>query len=424
MSARDLSGLWALLRNAGLEILAPQLVGLRVANLDDVTRHAESILASGVSQAQLEQLLAANAPAPQQPTAAGRWDHAPLVPSTTRASLTLALTAAQPNNRKRALESLDADILARSTQPAQASRVRTYRSLCAAWQVQAFPMTTESVRCCAASLKAGHYRSAQLYFQAAMGYQLRSLGSIVEPLVKATVKDCVRSIKRGLGPAALKDSFDVWAIFEVPSDSIGAFDIHNVYHARDVVVLGCWFMLREVELSAAKLAHLYLQENQVVLLLPVHKTQQDGSLTNRALGCACSNSRPLPLCPWHAAHRHLRRVRLHHRYREQHDFPLVPDGEGFILSKVQSVALINLVLAESGIELTRPDENNVARRRFGGHAMRVSGAQFLSASGVSTPLVQLFGALVKCCCSKIHPTSSFEHHSWPTSTCTSADSRL
>eukprot|EP00438_Fugacium_kawagutii_P022610 Skav212148 [mRNA] locus=scaffold1323:331971:333758:- [translate_table: standard] len=391
MTTRDLSGLWTLLRNAGLEILAPQLVGLQIFGVDDVVRQPDAILAAGVSQAQLEQLLATNAPTPPVAQEGGRWDHAPLAPSSARASLTLALAAAQPNNRKRSLEMLDSDILARSTQPAQASRVRTYRSLCAAWQVQAFPMTIESVRCSAASLKAGHYRSAHLYYQAAMGYQARQLGDLVDPLVRATVRDCTRSIRRGLGPSRLKDSFDVWVLVAAPDDAISAFDFKNVFHARDLVVLGCWFMLREIELSAAHLSHLYLRQSQVFLLLPIHKTDQDGGLTTRCLTCACTADRVLPLCPWHAAHRHLRRVRLHDRYREQRDFPLVPDPQGRPLSKLQSIDMICHVLDESGIELTRPDEQGIPRKRFGGHCLRVSGAQFLSASGVSTPLIQLLG---------------------------------
>eukprot|EP00438_Fugacium_kawagutii_P019770 Skav203660 [mRNA] locus=scaffold2755:70323:71909:- [translate_table: standard] len=252
-------------------------------------------------------------------------------------------------------------------------------------------MTIESVRCSAASMKAGHYRSAHLYFQAAMGYQVRQLGTLVDPLVRSTVRDCVRSIRRGLGPSRLKDSFDVWAIVNIPEDTVAAFDFMNVYHSRDLVVIGSWFMLREIELSAARLSHLYLRQSQVFLLLPVHKTDQDGGLTTRCLTCACPPDRVLPLCPWHAAHRHLRRVRLHDCYRDQHDFPLVPDRHGRALSKLQSIEMICRVLEESGIELTRPDEQNIPRKRFGGHCLRVSGAQFLSASGVSTPLIQLLG---------------------------------
>lgn len=128
---RDLSELWKLLRNARLESLAPQLVGLGVYDLNDITRRAEDLIAEGVTQAQLEQLLASNAPR-EEPLPSTRWDHATVRPSNQRASFTLALQAAQPNNRKRSLDQLDADILARTTQPAQASRIRTYRSLCAA----------------------------------------------------------------------------------------------------------------------------------------------------------------------------------------------------------------------------------------------------------------------------------------------------
>lgn len=218
------------------------------------------------------------------------------------------------------------------------------------------------------------------------------MGQLVEPLVRATIKDCVRSIKRGLGPSALKDSFDVWQLVAQPDEeAVSSFDHTNLWHALDVVVLGCWFMLRELELSAARVPHMYLEDRQVHILLPVHKTQQAGSWTARTLSCACSSGRLMDLCPWHSAHRHLRRVRLHDHYRDQVNFPLVPTRDGSTMSKVQVIEMIMIVLKHSDIETTRPDEQGIARARFGGHCLRVSGAQFLSAAGVQVQLVQLLG---------------------------------
>ena len=44
------------------------------------------------------------------------------------------------------------------------------------------------------------------------------------------------------------------------------------------MILGCWFMLREIELARARWAHVYLQGNSVHVMLPVHKTDPGGSL--------------------------------------------------------------------------------------------------------------------------------------------------
>ena len=252
-------------------------------------------------------------------------------------------------------------------------------------------MSVESVRCCGASLKAGGYRSAQLYFQAATGHQLRHLGVPLDPLLKGPIKEVVRSIRRGLGPARLKDSFDVWSLARPTwSDDEDSFSLDTVEHCLDMVVIGVWWMLREVEMSAAQVQHLHVENSMAHLLVPVHKTESCGNLMTRSLACACSNS-PSRLCPWHAVERHLVRVYNHQCYRPQAYFPLFPDSDGKAPTKQRLVGAIHSVIAQTGIAMQRPDEKGVWRPRFGGHVLRVAGAQFLSSAGVCQQHVQLLG---------------------------------
>ena len=132
------------------------------------------------------------------------------------------------------------------------------------------------------------YRSAAVYFQAILGYQARHLHVAVEPIHRSAIKDAVRSIRRGLGPAGLKDSFDVSYLSNIThQEQPEPFSVENPVHMLDVVVLGLWFMLREAEIAAARLAHLTIDSNTVSLLVPVHKTDQVGSLSMRQLNCAC-----------------------------------------------------------------------------------------------------------------------------------------
>ena len=84
----------------------------------------------------------------------------------------------------------------------------------------------------------------------------------------------------------------------------------NPVHFRDVAVLASWFMMREIELSAARAGHLTLEAGFILWVIPRHKTDTQGSLLSRSLQCACSVSQ-LMLCPWHAGERHL--LRLHNR---------------------------------------------------------------------------------------------------------------
>lgn len=72
LGPKDLSELWTVLRNARLEVLAPQLVGLQLRTLNEITAHADAVLAAGVAQAQLEQLLASMLPkSPKHKTLGG-----------------------------------------------------------------------------------------------------------------------------------------------------------------------------------------------------------------------------------------------------------------------------------------------------------------------------------------------------------------
>ena len=302
-----LAQLWQHLRDHGLQDLAVPLIRHGVRSIDDISRMSAELGTYGISDSEIARLLA-SLQQERTPLETRRGDLPVVQEFGRRASFTLALVAAQPNNRKRALDELDRDILARSTQPSQESRVRTYRALCAAWQVEPFPISIESIRSFAASMKAGFYRSAALYFQAVVNFQLRFLREPVHPLLRSTIRDVTRSVKRGLGPAKLKEGFDVFALANLidPDDS-DPFDALNVHHFADLLIIGCWFMLREIEVAGAVSQHLTLHGTEVQLTLPVHKTAADGNMAIRTLRCPCK-AIIHKLCPWHAAERHLIRL--------------------------------------------------------------------------------------------------------------------
>eukprot|EP00435_Cladocopium_sp_Y103_P067877 s392_g30.t1 len=325
----------------------------------------------------------------QEPSAT-RWD-CPKPVEHGRASMAKALEAASVNNRKRALEELDEGVLAATTRPAIDSRVRVYEEICKAWEVASWPITYDSLRCFAASLKRGQYRSANLYFQAIFGHQQRVLTAPVDDFLRQASKNFCRSITRGMGPSRLKDSFDVALLgrLATPGELL-AFDPQRVDHAKDVAILASWFMLRELEVASSKFSHLYLSGDVVNLLIPQHKTDQVGSLTLRSLRCACRIRRHA-LCPFHAAERHLTRVSAHREFRRQALFPLVPDPQGLVMTKADMVDMFRRTIAATGTAVDRPDDRNVLVPRYGGHVFRVSGAQFLCHQQVPISTIQLLG---------------------------------
>ena len=157
-----MEGLWDALRASGQGLLASTLLRHGVRSVSDVALKSSVLQENGVLQWQIEAILAAG---PQQAVSPAqvRAD-LPVAFQGKRANLSAALEAARPNQRARSLAALDEDVLARSTAPAHASRLRTYQAVCKAWDLEPFPLSNENVRAFAASLKAGGYRSAAVYF--------------------------------------------------------------------------------------------------------------------------------------------------------------------------------------------------------------------------------------------------------------------
>lgn len=390
MEASKLSQLWDALRKSNQENLAPRLVGHGIRSIDDIVRHLDALIGDGIQQWQLETIIATQAPQLEEAPVRERSDF-PAPYQGKRASLAHALEAAAPNNRKKSLEALDFDMLSRSSNPSMESRVRTYQAICAAWEMSPWPLTPTNIRCVAASFKMGGYRSAGVYFSAVTSYQMRHLRTEVDGITRRCIKDCVRSIRRGLGVTALKDAFDARLLVKVAvADDTIPFSFSEVGHLRDASLIAIWFMLREIEFSNAKLLHLTLIGDEVQLTLPLHKTDSYGRLTTRSLKCCCRIRRST-LCPWHAAERYLVRVSLHQHLRGGDQFPLFPTEDGRTPSKYMVINAFRKLISELGVPIDRIDPQGRSVARFGGHVMRVSGAQMLASSGIHIQLVQLLG---------------------------------
>ena len=197
MSAQDspgLAGVWDLLRATRQQDLAPVLIRHGVRSVDEISSISSELLEEGVAPWKIELLQTAGAGDP--PDRLGRWDM-PVTRQNKRASMQAALDAALPNNRRRCIEALEKDVLAHSTQPSVDSKVRTYLTICQAWQVAPWPVSLESVQCFGASLKEGAYKSAQGFFQAVFTHQRRHHLVEVNAVIRGAAKDYVRSISRG-----------------------------------------------------------------------------------------------------------------------------------------------------------------------------------------------------------------------------------
>ena len=97
------------------------------------------------------------------------------------------------------------------------------------------------------------------------------------------------------------------------------------------------------------------------------------------------------LCPWHASERHLIRLASHPHRRADGYLPLFPLHNGDTVSNHRLIKALRLTLEACGLETTIQDDSGRLLEKYGGHCLRVSGAQFLAAAGVQVALIQLLG---------------------------------
>ncbi|CAE7707805.1 unnamed protein product [Symbiodinium sp. CCMP2592] len=345
------------------------------------------LLENGVPEGLLLQILAPVPPTQPEPTAARPPRHdVPHRRTLPRASLTAALEAMDPGRRQDTLAAIDANLLASSTRRAMESRVRTVSALADRGQFPLFPLDAHKLHTIAGAMKTG------LYLDAVVWHQENTLHTPVTPGLRRVVKTLTKAAARGLPGSRLKQAFDLDELSKLVDDTapFGPFNAGLVAHAVDVVIVATWFMLREVELAAARVRDLAVTLSAVSLDIPLHKTAQGGQadLTRRTFRCVCTSTAH-PLCPRCAAHRHLRRIQASAAATPA-DF-LFPTRPTVQRSKAESAEMFRLVLDAAGFETVYLDEQGKRRLIFGGHAARVAGATFLAMRGVPVAVIQLLG---------------------------------
>ena len=300
-------------------------------------------------------------------------------------SLKRALESAQANQADRTLKAFREDVWARSNSHPHNSRVKTWETIARAWYLPAWPLTPELIERVGASLKAGGYKSAKLYFSAARREHVTRHGDI--PIeVELSMKDAIRSIERGIGPSKLKDSFDFTLL-------------RNLWHRPDfekfeddyiLVLSGSWFLMREIELANARATHVRFEHTSsahptVHWSLPMSKTDTKGEMIERSHACSCSNEVE-PLCIVHALRRRLSKIEL-----ITDRTPLFPHAHGRKWTKADAIKSIRHIIHLTGTETTRVGPTGKQLERLGGHSLRVADSQFLAAHGVDTNTILLIG---------------------------------
>ena len=164
---------------------------------------------------------------------------------------------------------------------------------------------------------------------------------------------------------------------------------------RNAIVVGSWWMMREIELSNVKAAHVTFIDGHPLaaeILLPASKSDQAALGVRRTHCCVCSAAAFRPDCPVHALLDQFILLRRRHPGRfagrtPDATLPLFPDEGGRPTQKRAVVDTLKRAAELLKVPLISAD----GRTRISGHSLRPTGAQGLAHLGLDLWSIQLLG---------------------------------
>ena len=296
--------------------------------------------------------------------------------------------AADPTLRAQALQALEARRYAPSALRGRRARAQLWHEVVAQAALgDPLAPTGDMVFAVVAILRAAGYRAAsQVAEQAVLTAKLNN--ACVPSSVGIALRDARRASQRGMGPP--KQSCPI------PMERLTELEVHKAPEHEQgplwplrAITLGCWWLLREIELAAVAQREVsFTAHDEVTLLLSVSKTDPRAVGATRSHRCACGsapgapNVLPQNLCPYCSLKRHL--DLLASCGLAAPDAPLFPTAAGLPPSKRGIVVTITSLMQK----LNLPSHSASGAPRWGGHSMRVGGVQYLGRSGVEVSRIQ------------------------------------
>ena len=168
------------------------------------------------------------------------------------------------------------DVHAPSQRHVVRAKLQTVERAMAMWKLAPFPPSVEKIQALGSVLKAGRYKSSESYF-AIYKAESERRSFVWSPAEQRAVRDAVRSCQRGLGgpQRALPLPFDK---LDLLPGGVDPWTGGGPVAPRNLVVLGSWFMLREVEAANARVGDVTVDVREgrprVIWTLPASKTDQ------------------------------------------------------------------------------------------------------------------------------------------------------
>ena len=290
--------------------------------------------------------------------------------------------------RASALADLEKDFVAASSARPRCSLLNTALAFHRQWfgaDVPLLPLTPPKLFALGAMLKAGGYRSAGNYFSR-IKEEHTSAGHLWTDQLSWAQRRAIVSVTRGMGPARQSAPLQLDIVAELGLGHAPVIPGGPVGPGR-LIIAGSFFCTREIELSLALRENVFVNKStrQASWALPCSKNDQEALGKARSWGCVCGGVANKP-CGYHAlADQVDYLVEVFGSIEAHPALPLFPAADGKVVEKKDVVATIEQVAVRLGMVIENPDGS----RMFGGHSLRVSGAQWLAGIGIPVSTIQL-----------------------------------
>jgi hypothetical protein len=302
-----------------------------------------------------------------------------------RGSKALALSiAGNPLLRQQAHSRNVSDAFAASSKNARDQKVKSWIDIAtAAGYQEPLRLTPDKVHTVSGILRDAGYRSTSGYLSIAKQEHTARYGDLDDQTLQAITR-ASRAARRGLGPAKHTRELPFKRLPEIPPWFMAGRIVGAPLQCRSALIIGSWYLMREIELAAASRSDITLVErDQVVeLYLPTQKTDAEGAGCTRRLMCTCQVDKDL--CPFHTIKSQVQWLDEH--FPPNLDPPLFPaDLQGNRQTKAGFTAIVQEVCVLLGL----PTATKSGASMVTGHVCRKTGAIYLAAAGVDVWRIQL-----------------------------------
>ena len=261
------------------------------------------------------------------------------------------------------------------------SRVKTWSRIAeAAGCHEPFHLTTELIYTCMGALDRAGYRSAELYLDVAK--QAHIEGRPWTQQLALAAKQAIRACQRGRGPSKQAQPLPLAEVAKLPDQQEPLVHGGPSYPIRSTVLVS-WWLLREIEASAAEISHINIDMAAKLThwRLPNSKADWKALGATRTHTCSCSAMQPTSLCPFHCM---IAQVSWAESIKSQRLFPSTGGNE---TTKQGWADTFEEIAKKLNLKIQSP----TGLRLFTGHSARATGAVHLAQTQVELWRIQLFG---------------------------------